>query len=524
MKKEYSLPTKTDNQNCAWNCALTTGREKRVKLYEKLASEIERQIQSGVLKPGDRVPSIRQTRQHQGLSITTVVRAYLLLESKGIIESRPQSGYFVREASTPTTRKIASELLVSKPVEASAQVDVSRLVLSTLRAIGAGHAIPFGSPYPDPKLFPFQKISRYAHAIGRRHTMWGVTDELPPGNPELIRQIARRYLENGAAVDPNEIVVTVGATEAINLCLQAVAKPGDTIAVESPTYYAMLHAIERMGMRAIEVSTHPGTGIDITALTRILGRQRIAACMVMPNFQNPLGFQMPDQNKRELVELVSRHDVPIIESDVYHELYYGDAHPGSLKAYDSKGLVLHCASFSKSLTPAYRIGWAMPGRYRDQVEKLKFLNTLTTPSIPQMAIAEYLQNDGYEHHLRRVRKMLTQQANLMTAAVKRFFPAGTRTSHPMGGYVLWIQLPPRVDSLHLYRLALEQGITIGPGHMFSTTGSYGNFIRLNYSYAWSPETEKALMTLGKLIAACMRGPGNGPPGENIGIGKRNARR
>lgn len=471
-----------------------------MKLYEGLAKDIEDQVRRGVFRHGDRIPSVRQTSQHHKLSITTVIHAYVLLESKGIIESRPQSGYFVRLAPDGAGSKTANELLPSKPIAVSAHVDVSRLVLSTLRSIGAKSAVPLGSPYPDPRLFPSDKISRYAYTIARRKTQWGVTDELPPGNPQLIRQIARRHLENGVSVDPNEIVVTVGATEAINLCLQAVAKPGDTVAVESPTFYAMLHAIERMGMRAIEVPTHPREGIDIGALSRLLDTRRIAACMVMPNFQNPLGFQMPDEKKRELVELLERHDVPAIESDVYNELYFGESHPSALKSYDTKGLVLHCASFSKSLTSAYRIGWAIPGRYRDQVEKLKFLNTLTTPSIVQLAIAEYLEHDGYEHHLRRVRKVYAQQAKLMAATVKRFFPEGTRTSHPMGGYVLWVELPPHVDSMRLYELALEQGITIGPGYMFSTTNSYRNFIRLNYSYTWSPEIEQALITVGKLVA------------------------
>ncbi|MEM5344252.1 PLP-dependent aminotransferase family protein [Paraburkholderia azotifigens] len=474
-----------------------------MKLYEELAKEIEGQIRRGVFRPGERVPSVRQTSQHRQISITTVLRAYLILESKGVIQSRPQSGYFVRLGANDAPSTV-QELDVSKPIAVSAQVDVSRLVLSTLRSIGSDEAVPLGSPYPDPSLYPFQKINRYAHAIGRRKTQWGVTDELPPGNPDLIRQIARRYLENGIAVDPNEIVVTVGATEAINLCLQAVAKPGDTVAVESPTFYAMLHAIERMGMRAIEVATHPREGIDLGALAQILDKRKIAACMVMPNFQNPLGFQMPDDKKRELVKLLARHDVPVIENDVYHELYFGDVHPGALKNYDKKGLVLHCASFSKTLTSAYRIGWAMPGRYREQVEKLKFLNTLTTPSIPQLAIAEYLKQDGYEHHLRKLRKGLAQRAKLMTAMVTRFFPEGTRVSHPMGGYVLWVELPPSVDSMQLYKLALEHGITVGPGYMFSTTDGYSHCIRLNYSYAWSPEIENALVTVGKLAAASAR--------------------
>src|SRR5258706_6483870 len=413
-------------------------------MYEKLAGEIEALVEQRVILPGERIPSVRQTSQHHKVSITTVLRAYVLLESKGIIESRPQSGYFVK-ANRLATR--APELKPSQPASVSSQVDVSRLVLSTLRSIQVHDAIPLGSPYPDPSLFPVRRLNQRINTIARRQDNWSVMDDLPPGNPELIRQISRRYLENGLSVDPDEIVITVGATEAINLCLQAVAKPGDTVAVESPTFYAMLHAIERLGMRAIEVATDPRTGMDLDALERILGEHPVKACMVMPNFQNPLGFEMPDENKRRLVDMLAQRDIPVIENDVYHELYFGDTHPGALKAYDKAGLVLHCASFSKSLTAAHRIGWAMPGRYRAEVDRLKFLNTLTTPSVPQLAIADFLQHDGYDHHLRQIRRVYAQQAKIMTAVVKRFFPEGTTTSSPMGGYVLWVGLPANVDSM-----------------------------------------------------------------------------
>ncbi|MES2115543.1 MAG: PLP-dependent aminotransferase family protein [Pseudomonadota bacterium] len=468
-----------------------------MNLYESLVADIEGQVARGVLLEGEKLPSVRQTSQHRSLSISTVLRAYSMLESRGVIESRPQSGYFVRPRPGGAPRPLTAP--ASPALVLSSEVDVSRLVLSTLRTIRTQGAVPLGSPYPDPSPFPWPRISQYANALARRAQHWSVMDDLPPGNPELIRQIARRHMENGLAVDPTEIIITVGATEAINLCLQAVARPGDTVAVESPTFYAMLHAIERMGMRALEVPTDPRDGISIKALRAILTQQRVAACMVMPNFQNPMGFQMPDARKRELVELLSSHDIPVIENDVYNELYYGDSHPTSLKAYDTKGLVLHCSSFSKSLTANYRIGWALPGRYTAQVEKLKFLNTLTTPTLPQMAIAEYLQNDGYDRHLRKVRKGYEQRARMMAAAVLRFFPAGTRVSEPRGGYVLWVELPPGVDAMKLYALALERKITVGPGHMFSARGSYPNYIRLNYSYAWSKETEDALRMLGRLV-------------------------
>ena len=473
-----------------------------MNLYETLAAEIEGQVARGVLLEGEKLPSVRQASQQRSLSISTVLRAYSLLESRGVIESRPQSGYFVRPRRAAMAAGAAAPGAMPHSAPApvlSSEVDVSRLVLSTLRTIRTLGAVPLGSPYPDPAPFPWQRISRYASAIGRQQQPWSVMDDLPPGNPQLIRQIARRHMENGLAVDPSEIIVTVGATEAINLCLQAVARPGDTVAVESPTFYAMLHAIERMGMRALEVPTDGRDGIDIGALRSIFRQQRIAACMVMPNFQNPLGFMMPDARKRELVQLLSDYDIPVIENDVYGELYYGERHPTSLKTYDTKGLVLHCSSFSKSLTAHYRIGWALPGRYTAQVEKLKFLNTLTTASLPQLAIADYLQHDGYDRHLRKVRKGYEERARMMAAAVLRFFPPGTRVSEPRGGYVLWVGLPPGVDAMQLYALALERKITVGPGHMFSARGSYTNYIRLNYSYPWSADIEQALRMLGRLI-------------------------
>ncbi|PZP28866.1 MAG: 2-aminoadipate aminotransferase [Roseateles depolymerans] len=474
-----------------------------MKLYEQLADEIELQIRNGVYRDGEKLQSIRQTSQQRQVSITTVLRAYLLLESRGLVVSRPQSGYVVTLPSA-APGETAGAAPKPAPPPLSSAVDVSQLVLSTLRAISADEAVPLGSPYPDGGVFPYEKLNRYAYAAGQDVQPRSLGDALPPGHPLLIRQIAKRYLDKGLVVDPHEIIITVGATEAINLCLQAVAKPGDVVAVESPTFYAMLHAIERMGMRVIEIPTHPEFGIDVQALERIAQDQPIAACMVMPNFQNPMGFQMPDERKRALVDFAVRAGMPIIENGVYNELHYSATCPTSLKSYDRTGLVLHCSSFSKTLTSTYRIGWALPGRYRDEVERLKFLNTLTTPALPQMAIARYLERDGYDKHLRRVRKLYAQNAKLMTAVVSRFFPEGTRVSRPRGGYVLWVELPEQVDALRLYQLALERRITVGPGYMFSVSDRYRHFIRLNYSVPWSTEIEQAVITVGKLAGDCAR--------------------
>lgn len=468
-----------------------------MKLYEQLVTEVEGLVKRGVLLPGEKIPSVRQASKNHRVSITTVMRAYMLLESRGVIESRPQSGYYVRPQ--PGVSPVA--LRPSRPHDRPSHVDVSALVLSTLRSIRSEGAVALGSSYPDPVLFPWQRINQYCNNIARRYDLWNRLDDLPPGCPELVRQIARRYLDNGMVVDPNEVVVTIGATEAINLCLKAIAKPGDTIAVESPTYYGMLLAIERLGMRAVEVATDPVHGIDIAALASLIDGNQIAACMVMPNFQNPLGFQMPEQNKRQLVKMLTEKDIPVIENDVYGELHYGDFRPSTLKDYDTTGIVLHCSSFSKTLTNAFRVGWALPGRYREDVERLKFLDTLTTPALPQLAIAELLKNDSFDLHLRRTRKSYEQQAGIMAAAVRRFFPPGTRTSQPTGGYLLWVELPEGVDAMGLYNAALGCGITIAPGHIFSPEASFRHCVRLNYSAPWSPEVEAAVVTLGKLVAS-----------------------
>jgi len=470
-----------------------------VKLYETLAADIASQIAQGVIREGEKIPSVRQTSQHHNLSVSTVIRAFLLLESQGLIESRPQSGYFVRSRPTVQASSATGELAATAPADMARgeTLDTSEFVLTTLRSINQG-SVPLGSPYPDPAVFPWARLNQYANSLARRVGQMGITADLPPGNPELIRQIARRHLENGLPVDAAEIIVTTGATEALNLCLQAVAPPGSVIAVESPTYYALLQAIERMRMHVVEIETDPVRGIDLEALERAIIEKGVAACIVMPNFQNPLGFQMSDERKRALVEMLARHDVPVIENDVYHELYYGDAHPTSLKNYDLRGLVLHCNSFSKTLSPANRIGWALPGRYKAQVEKLKFLNTLNTPALPQLAIAEYLKNDGYDYHLRKVRKAYAQQASIMAAAVRRFFPPGTSVSTPVGGYVLWVNLPGGVRALELYARAQERGISVGAGNIFATGDAFQHCIRLNYSYPWTPEVEAAVRTLGLL--------------------------
>jgi len=465
-----------------------------VKRYEEVAEQIRGKIREGVLRPGERIPSVRQISQVMQVSVSTVLHAYELLENEGSIEIRPQSGHYVRAHF----KAIPDEPKVSVPSKRSRQVDVSELAFEILNAIKQPEIVPLGSPFPSPELFPLGKLNQYLCNVGRRSTPWNTVTSLPPGNDELQRQIARRYLEQGCDIHPDDIVITCGAMEALNICLQAVAKAGDIIAVESPTFYASLHAIERLGMRALEIPTHPREGIQLEALSDALKKHPVRACMLMSTFQNPLGSTMPAEKKRALLKLLEQYNVPLVEDDVYQELYFGEEAPKPLKAYDNKGLVLHCSSFSKTLAPGYRIGWVSPGRYRERVLQLKFMTTLSTASLPQLAIAEYLKHGGYEKHLRRVRQTLKYQQQMMVQQISQSFPEGTRVTRPEGGYVLWVELPEAVDALELYHQALRHNISIMPGPVFSAQKKYGNCIRLNYGHHWGKPLANTVDLLGQL--------------------------
>jgi DNA-binding transcriptional MocR family regulator len=463
-------------------------------LYEQVVGKIAGLIGQRVLRPGDRIPSVRRLSSQMDVSISTVLQAYLLLESKGLIEARPQSGYFVKLR----VDKLPPEPKTSSPSASATPVGVSELVAKMLEAARDPEIVPLGAATLSHELLPVNQLNRAIAAIARRRGAAAINYDLPPGNEALRRQVARRSLDWGCNLSLNDIVTTCGGMEALNLCLRAVAKPGDTIVIESPTFFGILQVIESLGMKALEIATHPRDGMDLEALEHAIKRNRVKACIMIPNFNNPLGSCMPDKNKKVLVDMLSRRDIPLIEDDIYGDFCFGNARPKTVKAFDREGLVLLCSSFSKTLAPGYRVGWTAPGRFKFQVEQLKFMNTLATATLPQMAIAQFLESGGYDRHLRRLRKALATQVQLVSLAISRYFPGGTRVTRPLGGFVLWVELPKSVNSLELHRKALREKIGIIPGPIFSAKQRYQNFIRLSCGLPWSDKLEQALINLGRL--------------------------
>lgn len=466
-----------------------------MKRYEVLANTMAAEIRSGSVAVGSRMPSLRQIIAQHGVSQSTVFRAYYLLEEWGLIRAQERSGYYV----APGANVVAPPAPRAAALAQSSKVDISDLVFSVLDAAKHPSIVPLGSAFPSPELFPLPRLAKSLAQAARLISPWSTVVDLPPGNEHLRRQIAMRYMSMGIPQPMEEIVVTNGALEALNLCLMAVTRPGDVVAVESPGFYTALQAIERLDLRAVEIPVDPVTGLDLDALAEALVKHPIRACWFMTNFQNPTGVTLSIEKKKALVELLTRHEVPLIEDDVYGELHFQPDYPLPAFAFDTHGLVMHCSSFSKTLAPGYRIGWASAGRFTDKVQRLKLMTTLSASVPAQAGIADYLQHGGYERHLRKLRSALQTQMNAMDAAIRRWLPHDVRWVAPAGGYFLWLEFSEAIDAMELHRLAIERGIGLAPGPIFSATHGFENCVRLNFGHPWTQKIDDAIRVLGELL-------------------------
>jgi DNA-binding transcriptional MocR family regulator len=473
--------------------------EDKPLIYEQIANRLAGLIERDTYRPGDRIPSVREMSRQQGVSISTIIQAYLLLENRGLIEARPQSGYYV---SHPAQDRLP-EPEISSPSSDPSQVSLHELVMMVMRDKRNPNLAQLGAAMPNIELLPIEKINKIIASLAREASKDAYQYELPPGLEELRVQIARRAATYGCSISPSEIVITTGEMEAIGLCLYAVCHPGDIVAIESPMYFGVLQALEVHSLRALEIPTHPRDGISLEALQFAIEHNPIRAVVVSSNYSNPLGSCIPDDKKQELVRLLSRHDIPLIENDTYGEIHFTEKRPSVAKAYDTRGLVMLCSSFANDIGPALRVGWVSPGSCQAQVEWLQFTANEAIATLPQMAVAKFLESGGYDHHLRRLRREYARNVNLMSQAVTRYLPEGTRVTRPSGGFVLWVQLPESVDSLELYKLALQGGITLTPGYVFSATNQFPNFIRLNAA-EWTYATERALERLGDMVTKLIK--------------------
>ncbi len=464
--------------------------------YVRLADDLEKRIMMREFKAGEKLPSIRKLHHQSGLSISTVYQAFVELEKRGLVEARQKSGFYVR----PLLKDILSPPTLMLHRSVPERVTISGLAGSILEAMSDPDILNLGGAVPAPELLPLKQLARVMKGIpGRELGPFFLSYDCAAGARELREEISKRTFGLFREIGPEEIITTNGCLEAVNLCLRAVGKPGDTILVESPTFHGFLQMIEDLNMYALEVQSDPEKGMDMKAFMRSVEENPVKACLMTPTFQNPLGSLMPKHNRKTLVEYLIGKEIPIIEDDIYGDLYFGKTRPSPLKAFDRKGLVLYCSSFSKALAPGMRVGWTIPGRFREEVKRIKMNTTLATSRLNQMVIAQFLKCGAYDRHLRRLRNALKNQVSNMRLAIAGSFPKGTKITSPHGGIVLWVQLDEGIDSLAIYHEAVKKNISILPGVVCSASRKYNNCIRISCGHPWGRKVEQGVAQLGSLI-------------------------
>ncbi|SHF94645.1 PLP-dependent aminotransferase family protein [Chryseobacterium sp. OV279] len=461
-------------------------------IYNEIADGIASQIRDGVLKAGDKLPSVRMMCQEHQVSMNTAKRVFLELESQSLIESKPQSGYFVSRLMS--VKLPLSE--VSRPSLMANNNEPDELISKVYENMGKKGITFFSIGIPSGDLLPQAKLKKEIINATRELKDGGTEYEELQGNLKLRRMIAVRSLQWGGNLSENDLVTTNGGMNALSFCLMALGKPGDTIAIESPCYPGILQLANGLGLNVLELPTHPTTGIEIEALRKVI--PKINLCLLIPNFNSPLGSCMPDENKKEIVRILSENNIPLIEDDVYGDLYFGSTRPKCCKSFDKDGNVLYCSSISKTLAPGYRVGWIAPGRYKDKIMKLKLLHSTSSISIVNEAVANFLKSGRYEKHLQQMRKAVQSNYQNYVQTIADYFPEGTKTSRPQGGLSLWIEFDKKIRTTELYDLAIKQNISIAPGRMFTLQDQFENCMRLCIGLPWTEETKLCLQQVGNL--------------------------
>ncbi len=465
-------------------------------IYQDLASSFEALIKDEVFKVGDKLPSIRMLSKERGVSISTAFKAYLELESKGLIEARPKSGYYVR-FSPKHLQNLSADIY---PEEGSRIENVDDLIQSVYGSLDKRAEISLSLNVPSTELLPVAKLKKSILHVLRNRSTQSLSYEDVRGNQLLREQIARLSFNSGIIVKPQELITTTGCMEALNLAIRATTEVGDAIAIEGPTYFGIFQAIESLGRVAVEVPTHPVSGVDLNALEDILSTRAIRACIFMSNFSNPVGAKIPEADKERLVRLLESKAIPLIEDDIYGEMYFGSQRPKSCKSFDRSEGVILCSSFSKSLAPGYRVGWIIPGRYYKKVYKIKFHQTISTSSLSQEVIAHFLTNGRFDLHSKQLRRHLYIQSLKYLQAVHEYFPKDVKVSQPQGGFVLWIELPKPYNTLDLFQRAIQHKISIAPGQMFSQQLDLSNYMRISFGAPYTAEMDWAMRVVGELLS------------------------
>jgi len=463
-------------------------------LYVQIATRIAQQIRKNLLKKGDKLPSVRALSEEQQISISTAYKAYVELENNGMIEARPKSGYYVK-FSPSRLSKIPSVQLPLKQME---QSDVSQMIALIYQQVSGEGIIGLSRAAPPVNLIPVAKLNKSMMEALRQSSSGNTNYEHLQGNISLRRQVAKNAFNWGGNITEEDVVTTQGCMEALVFCLRAITNPGDLVAIESPAYFGIFNLMLSLNLKVLEIPVDAETGLNLEYLEEAMETLPVKACLFVPNFSNPTGGCMPDIRKQQLIKLLCKKQVPMIEDDIYGEIYFGRSRPRTCKSYDRQGLVMLCSSVSKSIAPGYRVGWCIPGRFKEEILNIKMIHTVSSSTPTQAAIAHFFETGRYDLHMRNLRKMLYTQCLRYMQGIEKYFPKGTMISRPQGGYALWIELDKRINAFELYKAAIAQQISIAPGQIFSTDSRFSNFLRISFGAVYDDAIDKSLQVLGEI--------------------------
>lgn len=464
-------------------------------LYQQVIDFVENQHRNGVLRPGDKLPSLRKLSKQFGISVPTVKQAYIELERQGVIFARPQSGYFIKAQQARTLLPMRDRWSHSVPAE----IKCRSLIEQVYEAIHIPNTVALGISNPVNAHPPDKALARLMRGVLSKVSEKAVSYGPVNGDPKLRLTLALRYQEYGVDVQHEDVIITNGAQEAISIALQCVAEKGDVIAVESPCYFGQLELIESLGMKVVEVYTCTEDGVCVKELEKVFNEHPVKACLFSTAINNPLGSMMTNEQRKAMVELIEKYNIPLIEDEVYSDIYFTQNRPIPAQLYSKKGLVMTCSSFSKTTAPGYRIGWLLPGKYEEEVKRIKRAQSCSTAMLPQWTLTDYIMSGEYDRHIQVLRKKLQNNCERMRALIAEHFPSEVCISKPSGGSVLWVRCRSHVDTSKLFHEAIEQGVSFAPGNVFSPAGKYNNFMRISYGVQWKDSVEDAIKILGRIV-------------------------
>ncbi len=488
--------------------------------YLRIAALVRARIIAGDLQPGEQLPPVRALATELHVGRHTVEEAYAELAAEGLIESRIGQGTFVAppypdqpgDAPTPPAPGWVSGH--REPIVTREAISAHQVLREALRPDRRPDQISFILGAPAADLFPVGELQRALNAALREEGAEALGYEPTEGYGPLRGAVARHLLGLGVHAAPDQVIMTSGAQQAIDLTLRALTRPGDYVVAESPTYLGILDACEANGVRLIGVPMDD-EGMEVARLAPLLAKYRPKLLITIPNSHNPTGITMSLPRRRALLALAAEHRLPVMEEDAYGELRYGGQPAPRLRALPGGEEVIYVSSFSKVMLPGLRLGYLLASReVQGRVIFIKQASDRASGSLVQRAIYRCLESRRLRSYVLTVSRRCRERRDAMLAALERHLPPGTRWTIPDGGLYLWVRLPEGMSALALYRVALANDVVVAPGGAYFPEADDHPFIALNFAAQPPDRIEEGIRRLGRAMRATM-GSAPSRPGESV---------